>query len=304
MELHFFLEQLDGQRRELVHPVSFSLVRSADTPADSLKAEFMVPDAQDWEQEIARVELQADGRRLFRGICDRQIVGLDSAGCRLTVWARSDAAVLLDNEAIPQEYSCVTLDEMFAKHLAPYGFQSDLEGEGSLLGYQVGKGVSEWEAFSTFCQRALGRSPHIHLSRVSFRLPGRARRTISSGQAVSAVSRTVRRSEVISQVLLRDELGRYSTALENEAARGLQILRRRCMIPGAQWANTAQDARLKMQQSMQERIQWEIELPRLVDWELGDQVSGELAGLAFRGNIVYQELHFSGQGESSLLILE
>ena len=46
MELHFFLEQLDGQRRELVHPVSFSLVRSADTPADSLKAEFMVPDAQ------------------------------------------------------------------------------------------------------------------------------------------------------------------------------------------------------------------------------------------------------------------
>ena len=41
MELHFFLEQLDGQRRELVHPVSFSLVRSADTPADSLKAEFL-----------------------------------------------------------------------------------------------------------------------------------------------------------------------------------------------------------------------------------------------------------------------
>ena len=118
------------------------------------------------------------------------------------------------------------------------------------------------------------------------------------------MSKTVRRSEVISQVLLRDELGRYSTALENEAARGLQILRRRCMIPGAQWTNAAQDARLKMQQSMRERIQWEIELPRLVDWELGDQVSGELAGLAFRGNIVYQELRFSGQGESSLLILE
>ena len=128
----------------MLTPVSFSLVRSADTPADSLKAEFMVSDAQDWEQEIARIELQAEGRRLFRGICDRQIVGIDSAGCRLTVWARSDAAVLLDNEAIPQEYSCVTLDEMFAKHLAPYGFQSDLEGEGSLLGYQVGKGVSEW----------------------------------------------------------------------------------------------------------------------------------------------------------------
>ena len=99
-------------------------------------------------------------------------------------------------------------------------------------------------------------------------------------------------------------MGRYSSALETEAARGLQILRRRCMIPGAQWANAAQDARLKMQQSMRERIQWEIELPRLVDWELGDQVSGELAGLAFRGNIVYQELHFFGQGESSLLILE
>lgn len=304
MELRFFLEQLDGRRRELEHPASFSLVRSADTPADSLKAVFLIPDARDWEQEIARIELQADGRRLFRGSCDRQIVGLDSAGCRLTVWARSDAAVLLDNEAIPQEYSCVTLDEMFAKHLAPYGFQSDLEGEGRLLDYQVGKGMSEWEAFATFCQRALGRTPHVHLSRVSFQLPGRARRTLPAGQAVSTVSRTVRRSEVISQVLLRDELGHYSTVLESEAARGLQILRRRCMIPSAQWTNAAQDAQLKMQQSMRERIQWEIELPRLVDWELGDQVSGEIAGLAFRGNIVYQELGFSGQGESSVLILE
>ena len=74
MELHFFLEQLDGQRRELVHPVSFSLVRSADTPADSLKAEFMVPTRRN------------GNRKLPASSCRRKESGCSAASVTGRLW--------------------------------------------------------------------------------------------------------------------------------------------------------------------------------------------------------------------------
>lgn len=162
------METLEGSRRRKMFPVHFSCVSSVDTPADSIKATFLISHPKEWMKEIKTLELQEDGDRLFHGICDRQIVSLQQDGCRMTVWGRSDAALLLDNEAIPQEYVRVSLDEMFDKHIKPYGFQNELGLTGSLSNYRVGKGISEWETFSTFCKRAVGRTPHIHFGRVSF----------------------------------------------------------------------------------------------------------------------------------------
>lgn len=141
------METLEGSRRRKMFPVHFSCVSSVDTPADSIKATFLISHPKEWMKEIKTLELQEDGDRLFHGICDRQIVSLQQDGCRMTVWGRSDAALLLDNEAIPQEYVRVSLDEMFDKHIKPYGFQNELGLTGSLSNYRVGKGISEWETF-------------------------------------------------------------------------------------------------------------------------------------------------------------
>ncbi len=173
MKLELFVETLEGSQRRKMFPVHFSCVSSVDTPADSIKATFLISHPKEWMKEIKTLELQGDGDRLFHGICDRQIVSLQQDGCRMTVWGRSDAALLLDNEAIPQEYVRVSLDEMFDKHIKPYGFQNELGLTGSLSNYRVGKGISEWGAFSTFCRRSVGRTPHIHFGKVSFFLPGK-----------------------------------------------------------------------------------------------------------------------------------
>ena len=86
--------------------------------------------------------------------------------------------------------------------------------------FRVGKGVSEWEAFSDGCIQALGQQPFVHLSRVSARLPGKQSHLVGVQDAVLRLSRVVRREKVISQVLLRDEWGRYSTRIENPQAQG------------------------------------------------------------------------------------
>ena len=72
----------------------------------------------------SRCRAAAEG--CFEAFCDRQKTFVDGTGCHTELWGRSDAAVLMDNEAIPQEYSRVTLQELFEKHIKPYGFQNDL----------------------------------------------------------------------------------------------------------------------------------------------------------------------------------
>ena len=163
MELNIFVELLDGSRKQIGGMTLFSWVCSADTPADSLKVRCL----QQMEAEVVRIEVQSGGRRLFRGFCDRQKTFVDGTGCHTELWGRSDAAVLMDNEAIPQEYRRVTLQELFEKHIKPYGFQNDLPQAAVLSHFRVGKGVSEWEAFSDGCIQALGQQPFVHLSRVS-----------------------------------------------------------------------------------------------------------------------------------------
>ena len=82
MKLELFVETLEGSRRRKMFPVHFSCVSSVDTPADSIKATFLISHPKEWMKEIKALELQGDGNRLFHGICDRQIVSLQQDGRR------------------------------------------------------------------------------------------------------------------------------------------------------------------------------------------------------------------------------
>lgn len=74
----------------------------------------------------------------------------------LEIAARSMAALLLDNEAIPQTYAYPSLPLLFERHGKPYGF-TEWEGEpsGFSVPFTITKGMSEWEVLSLFCSRYL-----------------------------------------------------------------------------------------------------------------------------------------------------
>ena len=189
-------------------------------------------------------------------------------------------------------------------HLENEGFQNDLPQAAVLSHFRAGKGVSEWEAFSDGCIQALGQQPFVHLSRVSARLPGKQRHLVGVQDAVLRLSRVVRREKVISQGLLREEWGRYSTRIENPQAQRLAIQRRRCLIPSAQWERPTADAQRRMNRSMEGRIRWELELGKLVDWQLGDRVRVQLPEGGCTGSLISKELQYEDGRERSLLILE
>lgn len=305
MGMSFFLWTVDGKRRKISFPIEFSYLSSVDTPADSLKAVFFIEDPKLWRTEIAQVQVELEGKQLFHGGCDKQVISMGENGCRLTLWARSDAAVLLDNEAIPQEYTHVSLDEIFDRHIRPYGFQNNLGSNAKLPFYRVGKGMSEWEAFSHFCSCAVKKLPYVLGAKVCFLTQGKGSRIIlPQNTPILSASETIRRTQAISQVLIRDSTGRYSGKIENRQAQQAKILRRRCLIPSTQWEWSPKDAEYRMERSMQGRIQKEVCLAGLMDWELGEQVVLNQPQIYFRGNIVSRELEFTKSGEFTRLILE
>lgn len=286
----------------LKNPMEFSYVKSDDTPADSLKTTFFLSGFPGKTTEIKSVEAWVGDKMIFQGICDQQSWQIGQSGEKFTIEARSRGALLLDNEALPQVYVQASPQEIFYRHLAPYGFQNAIASK-SRISFCVTKGMNEWEVFAGFCQRATGKRPYVQGNQVLIsRQSGRIHIIDPQVDPVQNMTYRVRRFSVISKVLLRDEEGCYSTQIINQEAQGLGIERKRYLIPSPQWAQPTADADKKMEQSMEHREGWEVELAGFFDWQLGEpaQILGHETIIRTISEVQHQ---FAGKGMKTKVFL-
>lgn len=140
-------------------PSSFILKKDKDAPADLLKVSFSADSC--WE-EIFRIKAYFEGKLIFSGIVDEQNTKLSSSGITVEIVARSLAALLLDNEAMPQTIQNPSLRVISERFVKPYGLtvgNCDNKAEkGELV---VKKGDSCWTALEDFCSGFLGVIPHV-----------------------------------------------------------------------------------------------------------------------------------------------
>lgn len=144
----------------LPSPVSLRLEQDEDAPADSFQGVFPLYGPIG---ALTGITVTGNsGQGWFDGIVDEQSESLESSGIILKVSARSRAALLLDNEALPQNYINPSLKTVFERHIAPYGF-SGFSGDSRVYtgGLKISKGMSEWQAAALFCSRFLGTVPRI-----------------------------------------------------------------------------------------------------------------------------------------------
>ena len=93
-----------GAVYRLRQPISVSIVRSLESPAQSLSASFpiikgLLPDIG------VGARLLRGGAEIFSGFCDQQVTREDEKGRTFTIQARSRGGLLLDNEALPRTYT-------------------------------------------------------------------------------------------------------------------------------------------------------------------------------------------------------
>lgn len=232
-----------GARYTLSNPLSVSLVRTLESPAQSLAITLSMA-ADNLPAVAVGAAVRRGSELVFSGFCDQQTAKEDQSGRTFAVQARSRGALVLDNEALPQTYYNITTGELFRRHLQPYGFSRlDVPRQVQLGIFTVPKGMCEWEVFSAFCMQAYGRTPIVGAGEaiivrerqtsptaVITNRPGR------SGLRYLSAEDTLRRASVVSELLMRDNQGSYSRLLENPFGNPWQVRRRRYIIPAAEYA--------------------------------------------------------------------
>ena len=150
---------VSGQKVDLPPPVSVRLDVHEDAPADDMTVVFPLAGQT---PAIASIRVWDGEKPVFSGIVDEQLAQVTDSGAVLKLIARSRAALLLDNEAMPQEYDQPSLAQLYQRHAEPYGFCGFVGNSGTFdTRLKVTKGMSQWQVIEEFCIRCFGTVPFV-----------------------------------------------------------------------------------------------------------------------------------------------
>jgi len=196
-------------------PTAWRLEYAAGSPCDSfwLRCPWEAGNAAcpaDW----VRFEGEHEGERVFTGVVDECQASQGSGGGELELSGRGLAALLLDNEALGQDYGTATLEDILRDHVTPYGIET---APGAALPavprFSVAAGSSEWSVVYDFARYYGGIVPRFdrqgRLTLAGWEDSGEL--LIDDNTAVTTLACRDRRYGVLSQVLVRD---RYSGAVQ------------------------------------------------------------------------------------------
>ena len=225
--LKYVLKDIYGKETLLKNPLKVSFVSSDDAPADRLTVTFAVKENV---QPVLSVEVLDGLKRIFYGYADTQTDEQTINGIILTVSARSQACILLDNEALPQTYRMISMSDLMERHFVPLGF-GKFKGTSKTFDdeFVISKGMSEWAVLAEFCRRFVGTSPKIDcngLIDISGENSGKSV-YISSNRCISK-KHTIKRHLLISEIMVRAESGNgYVMPFKDSFAQNLGIQRKR-----------------------------------------------------------------------------
>ena len=312
--LGFWGVDYNGQERALPSPASWTLTRSFDSPADSFEGSFPW---EQWYPELYTLRVRRGEALLFEGGIDETACTLDGRGRWMRVLARSAGAALLDNEALPQLELDRTLNQMFQEHIAPCGVTqlvTDVGEDAFLNQYQIGKGTSEWEAFTNFVRLTGLAIPHLDgQGRMVClnQLPQGTLHTFSNqgtGQRYSGLKVVNNRYSPVSQFVIRDQQGYYSYTFNHPHNAQLKLQRRRYLIPSPSFSGSATggriDADLLVRRSMLGKQVITLTLPGHLEVAVGDRANLATPTQDYLDRFIYQvRLQLSEEGATTALTL-
>jgi len=272
---------LAGGHFSLPPPISLQCTSAYDIPADGFEGVFPAQQLYGCG-ELTALTMELEGKTMFDGLIDEQVLSKNGKGEFLTLKARSRAAVLIDNEAIPQTFYRANLWDIYNAHCKQYGFRGLLcDRNPTLSAFTVPKGRSEWQALESFCRQTLGVMPYISDGYIAARKRPTGQRMILSnsvagGARFSALQVCNKRYGVISKVILKSDSKLYDTAVYNPSSEQLAIRRKRYISPPKEWAGDPRTgADRLMRDSMLKKLLVTATLPGLTAVSVGDRVSIE-----------------------------
>ena len=210
-----------GARWRLPQAVGWRMEYTAGTPCDSfwLRCPWDGDNTArpaDW----VRFEAEYGGERVFTGVVDECEVSLSARGRLLELSGRGMAALLLDNEALGQDYLSATQADILRDHVTPYGIQTAPGGQlPPVERFSVSAGSSEWSVVYDFARYYGGVAPRFdRMGRLVLSGWGDGtERLVDDTAPVTALVRRDRRYGALSQVLVRDRWSGRVERVDNPA---------------------------------------------------------------------------------------
>lgn len=267
-----------GERLQLPVPLGWEMNYTAGVPCDS----FWLRCPWDRDQKAnpgdwIRFQAVDQGETVFAGVIDECEVSWNGTGGWLEVSGRGMAALLLDNEALGQDYGTATLQDILRDHVRPFGIQ--VAGSPKLPAvnrFSVATGSSEWSVLYEFTQFYGGVTPRFD----------REGRLVLEGWTdsedlaivdttpVSEISVRERRYGVLSEIWVRDRFRKAVEKVKNDTflARG-GCCRRIMTMPGRSDFKTMRySGQYQLEKSAAGLIRLEVTIPILFYGKPGDLV--------------------------------
>ena len=209
----------DQTRWTLPKLLAWRLEYTAGVPCDS----FWVRCAWDVDntarpEDWVRFEAEYEGERVFTGVVDECEVSITAQGRVLEVSGRGMAALLLDNEALGQDYQIATQKDIVRDHVRPYGISVASGTElRAVSQFSVSTGSSEWSVVYEFARYYGGVAPRFDREGrlVLAGWDDRTERLVDDSAPLISLTRRDRRYGVLSQVLVRDRWSGMVETLDN-----------------------------------------------------------------------------------------
>ncbi|MCI8421943.1 MAG: hypothetical protein HFF50_00205 [Lawsonibacter sp.] len=210
-----------GRGWTLPNPLVWRMEYTAGTPCDSfwLRCPWD-PGASARPADWIRFSADQGGERVFTGVVDECQVVQDGSGGTLELSGRGMAALLLDNEALGQDYVTATQADILRDHVTPYGI---VTAPGAALPpvarFSTATGSSEWSVVYDYARFYGGVAPRFdRLGRLVLTGWSDSReRVVDNSSFVTRMALRTRRYGVLSQVLVRDRYSGQVQTVDNAA---------------------------------------------------------------------------------------
>ncbi|MEG2454755.1 MAG: hypothetical protein RSC08_00770 [Oscillospiraceae bacterium] len=214
------LKGYDGKEYQLPPLLTGRFSHGVGLPCDSFSVKCLWGGGEVSPLNAAvRFTAVQDGVLRFTGVVDEVCVTQTAAGRFVEVTGRGLGALLLDNEALAQEYQTATLADLVRGHVTPYGITV---APGASLpaveGFSVASGSSEWQVVCDFARYHGGVTPRFDVEgRLVLKKPeDGGTRLLDESVPVTAMEYCTRRYGVLSQVLVRDKPRKTVETVNNE----------------------------------------------------------------------------------------
>lgn len=301
----------DGTEYELPALTAWKLEYTAGVPCDSFWVRCPWQGGQgDVPAGLTRFSAVENGETVFQGVVDECETSLSEKGRLLELSGRGMAALLLDNEALAEDYGTATLGDILRDHVTPYGITAvggeDLPAVG---GFSVSTGSSEWEVLYNFARYYGGVAPRFGRTGELI-LDGwydSQSAVIDDSTPVTALRCRDRRYGVLSEILVRDKVREEVESVTDEGflARGGQC-RRVLTMPGlSNYKAMRYSGQFQLQKSAAGLFRQEVTVPIPFFAKPGDLVT--LARSDWDRNGVFRVVNAAAEsgedGESTTLDL-